>query len=120
MNNKKLGTEFEREVCELLANNGYWVHFLAPDNRGAQPFDIIAVKDGLAMAVECKTLSDSQKYFSIDRLEDNQIFAFERWLKCGNIMPFIFIKHGAKTFVIPWERLKTERSIKLENEETIK
>ena len=50
MNNKIIGTAFEKEMCELLANRGYWVHFITPDNRGAQPFDIIAVKDGKAFA----------------------------------------------------------------------
>ena len=38
MNNKKKGTAFEKEMCDLLAIKGYWVHFIAPDARGAQPF----------------------------------------------------------------------------------
>ena len=39
MNNKKLGTEFEREAVTLLSQKGYWVHFITPDSRGSQPFD---------------------------------------------------------------------------------
>ena len=53
MNNKKHGTDFEKRVVAKLAKAGdVWVHFLSPDERGAQPFDIIAVKDGVACAIE--------------------------------------------------------------------
>ena len=104
MNNKKLGTAFEREVCELLAQRGYWVHFIVPDARGAQPFDIIAVKDGKAYAIDCKTSVLGR--FSSTRLEDNQISAFDRWLACGNSMPYIFVKHNSKVYAVPYSELK--------------
>lgn len=94
MNNKRLGTEFEQEICTLLQKHGYWVHFITPDARGAQPFDIIAVKNKRAYAIECKTLSMSKRYFSIDRLEDNQKLAFTRWMMCENGEPIIVIKQG--------------------------
>jgi hypothetical protein len=74
-NNKKIGSDFEQEACSILANHGYWVKFLDPDRTGAQPFDIIAVKSGIAYCFDCKTcVSDT---FNINRLEDNQIMAFE-------------------------------------------
>ena len=46
MNNKDIGNQFEREICEILAKNGWWVHFISPNKSGAQPVDIIAVRDG--------------------------------------------------------------------------
>ena len=113
MNNKKLGTAFEREVCEMLKKEGYWVHFIAPDNRGAQPFDIIAVKDGIAAAIECKTLDEKQKYFSIDRIEENQRMAFDLWVKCGNLEPQIFIEHGEDVIVIGWFELQARGKVEL-------
>ena len=114
MNNKKLGTAFEREVCEILAAEGYWVHFITPDARGAQPFDIIAVKDGRAVAIDCKTCVASR--FGISRLEDNQICAFERWMACGNGMPVVWVKHDGKIYRIPYGLIKAEKSIKLREE----
>ena len=111
MNNKKKGTAFEKEMCDLLAIKGYWVHFIAPDARGAQPFDIIAVKNGYALAMDCKTCVANT--FNISRLEDNQIFAFERWIKCGNEPPMIAVKHGEEIYIISYRELKQERSIRL-------
>lgn len=115
MNNKKLGNKFEQRMCDLLAKHGYWVHFITPDVRGAQPFDIIAVKDGKPYAMECKTLEVSKKSFNISRLEDNQILSFEKWLACGNPMPIVFIEHGedGQIYVCDYKTLKKERSVKL-------
>ena len=111
MNNKKLGTAFEREVCELLASKGYWVHFIVPDNRGAQPFDIIAVKNGVAIAIDCKT-SCTEK-FAFSRLEDNQVSSFEKWLACGNEMPLVYVKYQDNICVISYADLKNNRLIDL-------
>ena len=54
MNNKKIGSDFEKEVCKMLQDMGYWVHFITPDMRGAQPFDIIAAKNNRPYAIDCK------------------------------------------------------------------
>ena len=111
MNNKVKGTQFEREVCEELAKRGYWVHFMSPDNTGAQPFDIIAVKYGVAFAMDCKTCD--AKVFSINRLEDNQIMAFEKWLSCGNNMPFLMVKHENVIYCIPYRELEEKGKVVL-------
>lgn len=109
-NNKKLGTEFENEIVQMLHKEGYWVHFLVP-HKGGQPFDIIAVKDNIAMAIECKTLEDSRRYFHISRLEDNQIMGFEAWLKAGNKMAYVAVKHRGVIHLIPYQQLKEERKV---------
>ena len=106
MNNKKLGTAFERRMCKILADRGYWVHFITPDSRGAQPFDIIAVKDGLAVAIECKTLDEKVDYFSINRIEENQRLAFQRWVECGNLDPIIAVEYGERIVMVKWRDLK--------------
>lgn len=110
-NNKKIGTAFERDVVRIFKNNGYWVHFITPDSRGAQPFDIIAVRDDEAIAVECKTLADSKRYITIDRLEDNQIMAFELWRKCGNTKALVAVKHKGEITFIDYEKLKREGKV---------
>lgn len=111
INNKVLGTKYEQEVCDLLAANGFWVHFISPAPDGSQPFDIIAVKQGQAFAIDCKTCADDT--FPITRLEDNQIMAFEKWLRCGNSMPMVYVKHNEMTHVIPYDELKEKKRVKL-------
>lgn len=111
MNNKQLGTEFENEMVEILSKDGWWAHFISPNASGAQPFDIIAVKAGHALAIDCKTCE--RNTFTIDRLEDNQILAFELWLKCGNEEPMVAVKHKGGLFMIPYKTLRAERNIKL-------
>lgn len=112
VNNKRIGTAFEQEMCGILAKDGYWVHFIVPDARGAQPFDIIAVKDGKAIAIDCKTCVAGS--FNISRLEDNQIFAFEKWITCGNGDPVIAVKHDGNIYKISYSELKEKKSIRLE------
>jgi Holliday junction resolvase len=112
MNNKQLGDKFEQEMVEWFATAGYWVHFLTPDKRGAQPFDIIAVRNGRAVVGDCKT--SSRKTFSIDRLEDNQRLAFERWIACGNEVPYVFIKYRDVVWFVPYTYLLHTGKVALE------
>lgn len=114
MNNKRLGTQWEKDFCKLLAGKGYWVHFITPDNRGAQPFDIIAVKAGEAYAYDCKTCADD--VFRISRLEDNQIMAFEKWIACGNTNPNIAVLHNDKVYLVSYSHLKKMGAVKLDDD----
>ena len=114
MNNKKWGTQWEQTFCDILANQGYWVHFISPDNRGAQPFDVIAAKDSIAYAYDCKTCADN--WFSMDRLEDNQVMSFEKWLRCGNGMPTIAILHNDMLYLIPYSYLKSFGRVRLNDD----
>jgi Holliday junction resolvase len=82
------------------------VHFISPDRRGAQPFDIIAVKDDLAWAIDCKTCKDH--IFRLSRLEDNQVNAFEKWLSCGNRLAYLAVLHDEKIYMVMYYDLKEE------------
>ena len=113
MNNKKLGTEFEREVVTLLSQKGYWVHFITPDASGSQPFDIIASKDNIPIVADCKT--SAKKWFNISRLEENQIMSFELWHNRRNKNSYIFVKYNEKIYSIPYFVLKELKRINLEN-----
>lgn len=112
MNNKRLGTAFEREAVKRLSEQGYWVHFITPDNSGKQPFDIIASKDNMPFVADCKT--SATKNFNITRLEDNQIMAFDLWLSRGNTSAFILIKYNESVYKIPYRMLKGLKKINLE------
>lgn len=103
MNNKQIGNEFERQCCEILSKDGWWVHFISPNRAGAQPFDIIAVRDGEAAAIDCKTTT--RPIFPLSRLEDNQVLAFEKWSKCGNANAGLLIKWRHNVYFVEFERL---------------
>lgn len=113
MNNKQLGNEFETQFCELLKEKGYWVHFISPDRSGAQPFDIVAAKDNRPYAFDCKT--NVGRWFRLSRLEENQIWAFDKWLKCRNGTPYIAVKYKDKVFCIPYVKVKYDEKVDLEN-----
>lgn len=115
MNNKKLGTEFEKDTCFLFSALGYWVHFIVPDARGAQPFDIIAVKDGRAFVVDCKTCATHR--LRVQRLEDNQHMAFQKWMRCGNVEPALAVLYNNNVYLISYLRLLDEGVVDLRKEE---
>lgn len=117
MNNKELGNKFEDFMCDYLKQQGWWAHFISPDRRGAQPFDIIAVKDGVPVAIDCKTSEDH--IFRLGRLEDNQKTAFDLWLKRGNIHAFIAVYHENHVYFIDYEGLKEQKRIDLNDKKPI-
>lgn len=81
MSNRKLGTDFENELCDLLYSHGYWTHNLA-QNRAGQPADIIAAKKGVAYLIDAKVCTG--KGFDMRRIEENQENAMVMWTNCGN------------------------------------
>ena len=112
MNNKRLGMAFENRVVDMFKYRGYWVHYLSPDNSGSQPFDLIAAKDGLALAADCKT--SSSHLFRMERLEWNQIFAFDKWMKCGNLTPYIIVGYKDHIVMVPYSELKEKGVVDLD------
>lgn len=82
MTNKKLGNTFEQELCEKLAEYGFWTHNLAM-NKSGQPADIIAVKNKQAYLIDAKVVS-SPRGFALSRVEENQDLAMDLWNECGN------------------------------------
>ena len=110
-NVKKIGNDFEREFCGMLTEHGFWNHFFTPDARGAQPFDVIAVREGRSFAIDCKTCVANN--FTIDRMEDNQVFAFDRWTNCGNGMPWFAVKHNDELYMLSYYQLGAKGKLKI-------
>ena len=81
MINKKLGNDFESELCEMLSKEGFWVHNFT-QNQAGQPADIIAVKNGNAYLIDAKVCSDNK--FPLSRIEENQKNSMELWHDCKN------------------------------------
>ena len=117
-NNKQIGAKFEQEFVEILAKEGFWAHFLAPSPTGAQPFDVIAMRHGYAYCFDCKT--SVKPIFPITRLEDNQILAFDKWLKCGGAAPLVAVKYDNNIYLIAYTRLQREKSVDLRKAEAWK
>lgn len=82
MTNKKLGNDFEQELCEKLSEYGFWTHNLAM-NKSGQPADVIAVRNGKAYLIDAKVVS-SNRGFPLSRVEDNQDLAMDLWNDKGN------------------------------------
>lgn len=89
MVNKTLGNHFEGELCELLAEHGFWAHNLA-QNQAGQPADVIAVKNDVAMLIDCKVCSNNR--FALSRIEENQEMAMTLWEQRGNTQCYFAIK----------------------------
>lgn len=102
MSNKKIGNDFEREFCEILSKNGFWVHNLA-QNQSGQPADIIAVRDGGSFLIDCKVCSTGR--FQLKRIEENQQLAMQHWLDMGNDEAWFALKVNDEILMIPYRRL---------------
>ena len=83
MTNKKLGNDFEQELCEKLSEYGFWVHNMAM-NKSGQPADIIAVRNKQAYLIDAKVISSPRGGFALSRVEENQDLAMDLWNERGN------------------------------------
>lgn len=97
MNNRKLGNEFESELCKILFNHGFWCHNLA-QNQAGQPADVIAAKNGIPYLIDCKVCSN--RTFSKTRIEENQWLAMTLWQECGNGSGWFAVKFDDRIYMI--------------------
>lgn len=86
--NKTMGNHFEEELCELLAEQGFWAHNLA-QNQVGQPADVLAVRDNIAVLIDCKVCSNNR--FPLSRIEPNQEAAMTMWEAQGNEHYLLFV-----------------------------
>ena len=98
MSNVSEGHKFEREFCELLAADGYWVHNMTQSQAG-QPADVVAVKFGKATIIDCKNCEGN--YFDLRRVESNQRYSMELWNECGNGCGWFAVKMGSDIHMVP-------------------
>ena len=103
MSNKKLGNQFEAELCEILAKEGFWCHNLAQNSAG-QPADVIAVKCGEAFLIDCKVCSQGK--FQYNRIEENQDLSMELWRDCGNCVGWFALKFDTRIFMVDRESIR--------------
>lgn len=87
--NKIVGNRFEQELCDLLAENGFWAHNIA-QNRDGQPADIIACIGDTPFLIDCKVCINDT--FPFSRIEDNQHMAMALFEKQGNQNAYFALK----------------------------
>lgn len=108
MSNKKIGNQFETELCEILSMYGFWCHNMA-QNAAGQPADVIAVKNTKAYLIDCKVCS-TDKGFALNRMEDNQDLAMKLWEECGNGQGWFAMKlPSGEIFMLPHFYIKARR-----------
>lgn len=103
MINKKLGNDFEQELCQIFADAGYWVHNFA-NRKNGQPADIIAVRGGGAYLIDAKVCSF--EVFPFRRIEENQQLAMDVWIECGNIEPYFALKCRNEVYMVGYSTIK--------------
>ena len=97
--NKKLGNDFEQELCQILADAGYWTHNFA-NRKNGQPADIIAVKNGKAYLIDAKECT--REIFPLKRMEYNQELSMGLWIECGNIEPYFALKARNEVYMVDY------------------
>ena len=98
-NVKKIGNDFEKEFEKLMRDNGFWVHFCAPNAAGAQPADFVAARNERAYLIDCKTCEKNR--FSVSRLEVNQLSSFHSFLSKTYFEAYIAVKHENEVYMFP-------------------
>lgn len=107
MTNKKIGNDFESDFCEILFNEGFWVHNMA-QNASGQPADVIAARNGKTYLIDCKVCS--VRGFALSRMEENQDLSMELWKSTGNGEGWFAVLIGEQIVMIPHFTVKALRA----------
>lgn len=115
--NAMSGADFERKLCKLLKVLGFWALQISRSASGAQPFDVIAVKDGKMLAVDCKVCAANT--FPLSRIEDNQWLAFRDISTKGgsNVKCGIMVFYNGDVYFYDYKAIclfNTQKSIKFD------
>lgn len=112
----EVGKKFEEELCWWLSNNGYYVIYNEKGVAGSQPCDAIAIKNNIATLIECKHLENKLGIFDFDRLETNQLKAYDFFKEKHNTNMVIAILWNNNVYFINFGLLQFfDKSIDLKN-----
>lgn len=107
MSNRKIGNTFECELCDILSNQGFWVHNMA-QNKSGQPADVIAVRNNKAYLIDAKVCSDNT--FLLSRIEENQELSMDLWKECGNGIGWFALKTDYGIYMLSHYVMKAWRN----------
>ena len=112
------GHEFEHFCANIMRKNGF-TNVAVTKGSGDQGVDILAEKDGIKYAVQCKNYSSPLSNTPIQEVNAGKIF-----YNChvGVVMTNSTFTPGAKTLaqatgVLLWDRAVVEKMMKIANEE---
>ena len=101
--NRTVGTRFENDLCDLLAECGWWAHNLAQNQTG-QPADVIAVKNNVAVLIDCKDCEHNR--FPLSRIECNLEGAMTLWEQRGNAYcAYAMRLNDGEIYMVPFDDL---------------
>lgn len=104
--NRSVGTRFEAELCEILAQHGFWAHNMQQNSAG-QPADIIAVRGAFHTLIDCKHIADDSG-FPFSQIRENQRSAMKMFQKkCHEFCYFAFKLPDDTIWLITLERMDT-------------
>lgn len=106
MSNRKLGNDFEQEVCDILFAKGFWSHLMKQSQAG-QPADIIAVRNSIGYLIDAKVCSDNT--FDLSRIEENQELAMTLWQSRGNGVGWFALKLDDGIYMICLPTMKAKQ-----------
>jgi Holliday junction resolvase len=107
--NKTIGNHFEGELCDLLAEAGWWAHNMAQNQIG-QPADVIAVQNNIAVLIDCKVCENDR--FPLSRIESNQEGAMTLWELQGNTYSYFAMKLSDGTiYMVDFNSLEFRSSL---------
>lgn len=92
MDNKKDGSAWEKEFCEMAASHGFYAH-QNNDGRAGQPYDVQLCRNNACIQIDCKVVHGES--FSSNNIQDNQITAFRLLEHCGCHHNYFAIKFVA-------------------------
>ena len=95
--NKKIGNDFEAELCRILSARGYWCHNFQ-QNAAGQPADIIAAKNRVTYLIDAKVCEKGE--FRLSRMEENQRLAMRLWNQTGNGTGYFALKLPDETIFL--------------------
>ena len=98
------GLQFERAFCEWLKQRDFWVLNIPRSHTGAQPFDVLAMRDRSVIAADCNVISDGPATFPFDRIEDNQRLAFDMIQRKASVMCCIAVWYepAKAIYIVPY------------------
>lgn len=86
----KVGRDWEREVMDWYFRKGYFVYKMPTMNSGTV-FDILVIKNGAAMCIECKHIKGDKLYYENCGLKKKRD-EIEHFIKRTNNNVYICVK----------------------------
>ena len=78
--------------------------------------DLIATKNNIFYIIDCKTLENKSRTFSLSRVEENQALAYKRLVEVGSYNYYYAILHCNNVYLIPMaDIIDKEKTINLKN-----